>query len=224
MNINELASAANKAQKLSKPKLYERVLKIVTTQDGDMSFDDMVALYAFFVPAVPAKPKTQIQWIYKAVPKNDVRYYLNQAYCDGEYLVGTDGHRLHAFELEDKLEPGYYNSELVKIECDGRYPDWKRVMPSMGLSTHKTPAAALLMMHELRDIIDRAPVEPIDEGKPAQKIEIFGRWVNRVYLLDALSWFNESESVDVFCDEDKNDTSIQFTQGHKQCVIMPMRF
>lgn len=85
-------------------------------------------LLNYFAPARSKNPKTPEEWVATACGKKDVRYYLNYLYVVDGVAYGTDGHRVHWCETE--FEAGYYDPAMLLLtECDGRYPDVKRVIP-----------------------------------------------------------------------------------------------
>jgi len=60
-----------------------------------------------------------------AVSKEANRYYLCASYYDGEYLVGTNGHRMH--RIEYAAPKGYYDSLGNAIDLDGTFPKYTRL-------------------------------------------------------------------------------------------------
>ena len=89
----------------------------------------------------------RIKWLAKIASKEETRYNLSVIYVDND-LVGTatDGHRLHAADVDGLLEPGYYGVRSVKSnmvildqyetgEEPGRFPDWVQVFPRLSGQT-----------------------------------------------------------------------------------------
>ena len=132
-NIDTIATrAANNRQLIGKNTNKKDVYPIVEDliNSGVAPTEDQLAtLYSFFMPALPAKPKTAQQWVQKAVAVKDVRYYLNNAHASSGFLRGTDGHRLHIAPIAGLFD-GYYDKNGSKIDSDDKYPDVQRVIPA----------------------------------------------------------------------------------------------
>jgi DNA polymerase III sliding clamp (beta) subunit (PCNA family) len=218
MNINEIANIANNQKRLSKANQwneYKRLVKILDATDlvdGD-AYQVLISMYNHFQPATPAKPKTPEQWLTKAMAgKNDVRYYLQNIYADGSNLVATDGHRLHIWTVSDVAD-GFYDKNMQKIESDAKYPDYKRVLP---LRTGNSRRNSLLTKAELL-----AGEVKVHSGKE-EAINVIGEvWVKKQYLLDALSFWDNDEKLEVNY-EGKMD-SITISANNCLAVIMPIR-
>jgi hypothetical protein len=114
-----------------KPKKSEAYNTIYNARKEGRQLEqiELDMLLNYFAPARPKNPKTPEEWVATACGKTDVRYYLNYLYVVDGIAYGTDGHRLHWCETE--FEAGYYDpAMLLPTECDGRYPDVKRVIPN----------------------------------------------------------------------------------------------
>jgi hypothetical protein len=131
--LNNIATLAakdrvfNNGKKPTKPAVYGLVEELIASGLAPTEYQ-LATLYGYFIPALPAKPKTAAQWVQKAVPSKDVRYYLNNANVLAGKLRGTDGHRLHIAPTD--LVDGYYDKAGNLVEVDGRYPDIDRVIPN----------------------------------------------------------------------------------------------
>lgn len=128
--LNETAKMADMmTRKPVKSFVFDHVRKLVL--DGKLPPDEAAALYAYFMPAPPKKPKTAFQWVALAVAgKNEHRYYLRFVYVTDDHLVGCDGFRLHVALNADGLPPGYYNvkGDRVHDTDEFAYPDWARLL------------------------------------------------------------------------------------------------
>jgi DNA polymerase III sliding clamp (beta) subunit (PCNA family) len=225
MNINEIANLANNKKRLSKADQwldYERLVKILDATDltdGD-AYRILVSMYNHFQPSTPAKPKTPEQWLAKAMAdKNDVRYYLQYICADGSNLVATDGHRLHIYTantLPDgvkTLPDGFYDKNMQKIELDAKFPNYKRVLPNSSRMGHESRklTKSFLLSGEIR----------VHGGKE-EAINVIGDiWVNKQYLVDALSFWDSSETVEINYAGAMD--SITISANDCLAVIMPIR-
>ena len=143
--------------------------------------DDIEALYKYFLPTPPKKAKTAAQWVAKAVAdKKDVREYLRYVYSDGEHLVATNGYHIHWIKSNDYPAGYYCPKSLERVDCDAKYPDWKRA--SQGTDTPEDMAS-----YSLEDL----PLHTKDYGKKTYHYHILkGRndedvGVDSKYLKDA---------------------------------------
>lgn len=78
----------------SKSEAFEIVRDALLAGDTVTS-NQLQALLLYFAPPVPARPKTAEQWVARAVGTRDIRPWVNYLQSDGQYLYGTDGHRMH---------------------------------------------------------------------------------------------------------------------------------
>jgi hypothetical protein len=218
MNINEIANLANNKKRLSKADQwldYKRLVKILDATDltdGD-AYRILVSMYNHFQPSTPAKPKTPQQWLAKAMAdKNDVRYYLQYIYADGSNLVATDGHRLH-IHTANKLADGFYDKNMQKINQDAKFPDYKRVLPNSSRMGHESRklTKSFLLSGEIR----------VHGGKEEAINVIADVWVNKKYLVDALSFWDSSETVEINYAGTMDPISI--SANDCLAVIMPIR-
>jgi DNA polymerase III sliding clamp (beta) subunit (PCNA family) len=218
MNINEIANLANKKQKTNKAQLWAQYKTLVSNLDGNDSITNtdnsvLVDMYNHFQPSLPAKPKTPQQWLAKAMAgKGDVRYYLQYIYADGSNLVATDGHRIHLYTA-NTLSDGFYNKNIFKINEDAKYPDYKRVLPNPNRVRHQSRklTKSFLLSGEVR----------VHSGKE-EAINIIGDvWVKKQYLLDALSFWDSSETVEINYAGAMD--SITISANDCLAVVMPIR-
>lgn len=130
--MKNIPTLANKQKKINKAKAFQIIndLSEGKTEGDEIKIlaSELATLYSFFLPPVPKKPKTPEEWVALALPKNDVRFYLNYRYSDGNRLMASDGHRLHVYKT-DKYPVGFYDTAMNSVEVDGRYPEIDRVIP-----------------------------------------------------------------------------------------------
>lgn len=209
MDIIEIANNADGRKKLSKAKLWLVVRGLIYSGD-DRMIDDLADLYNYFKPAPRKTPKTPEEWVARAMPTNDIRYYLNYVYSDGGRIMATDGHRLHVFET-DKYPKGFYDGQMNPLEVGATYPDITRVIPKgRGKSMQKKE----LLSGEIK-------INEADSSKaPAEVIGINHGFAQRKYIDDALSFFDEA-GINTFQADYRN--AIRYRQGHLMAVVMPIR-
>lgn len=116
-------------RKCSKPKALDKLKDIyisLSDEDKRINLDAFADLFSFFTPK-PAgkKEKTPLEWVNLAVSTEATRYYLCASYSDGEWLVATDGHRLHRIKTD--LPEGYYDKLGNAIDLDGTFSEYTRL-------------------------------------------------------------------------------------------------
>jgi len=136
MSINDIIRTIHPSEKsLSKAKAYAALECYMAQAELSSQERELIRpIVRYFLPAVPKRPKTVFDWIATAVAKDEVRFYLDYVYCDGEYIVGTDGHRLHmapAMGSDYSYAPGWYLPSGHLTDDPGvEFPDYKKVIPS----------------------------------------------------------------------------------------------
>lgn len=150
--MKNIPTLANKQKKINKATAFQIINDISAGKhEGDeisISPVELAALYSFFMPPVPRKPKTPEEWVALAMPKNDVRFYLNYLYSDGNRLMATDGTRLHVYKTE-KYPAGFYDAAMNSVAVDGTYPQIDQVIPSNVKEVSIPPEAELDMKQGL---------------------------------------------------------------------------
>ena len=195
---------------VSKPSKAVALKLVKSLHTGSLdTYDTEVALgqlYQFFIPATPAKPKTDTQWVCKALAKKDVRYFLNYLFVEDGHMVATDGHRLHTTRTD--LPNGSYDKALGLIDPDvaGRFPDWKRVIPA-----HQTNAQLADMDKELIEIEGRFRYELKLDGKTLVTVD-------KKYFDDAMSMMDNPRVT-----YGQHFDSILLQEGDSRAVVMPVR-
>ena len=164
--------------------------------------EQMSVLYSYFMPAMPKRAGTMFAWVAKATNAKDARQICQFVYCDGSFLIGTDGHRLH-YALTDGREVGYYHAITGdKVQQNIQFPNWRRVIPSAEESRKVDCLLSDLHAVECYKI-------------PCLVIE--GSKFNRRYVLDALNGENTLRgyvSRSILCLD---------LPGDRRAVIMGMR-
>ena len=135
MNTDSIPSLAahmfngKRANKKECIAVVDALVKMGT--EGRLAPRQVATLYSYFTPARPAKPKCAADYVQRAVPKDDMRDYLNAMYSNGDRLMGTDGHRVH-LSSSVVLPEGHYDARVNRVEKDGKFPDVDRVIPKYG--------------------------------------------------------------------------------------------
>ena len=152
-----VVTAAANTGKVKKEKAMEVVEAMIEYASGHVltgrpTADELATLYSFFLPPVPANPKTPEKWVAKALPgKDEVRTYLHPIHSTGTQLEATDGNRLHIYKFwvnfDGKYPVGFYNQKMAPVSCTIQYPDTTRVTPDT-YHSHSIPLASL----EVREI------------------------------------------------------------------------
>ena len=164
--------------------------------------EQMAMLYSYFMPAMPKRAVSMFEWVAKATYAKDIRVIYRYVYCDGSFLIGTDGVRLN-YVPSDGREVGYYHPITGdKVQEDTRFPDWQRVIPPADEGAKVD--CALSDLHVVEDYKTQCLV--IDYVK-----------FNRQYVLDALNGENTLKGYiarGVLCLD---------LPGERHAVIMSMR-
>ena len=186
---------------------------------------ELAKLYKWFEPTIPAKPKTAEQWVLKAVPKKDSRYYLlnRYRYSDGCTLVATDGHRIHLVRNMD-YSTGYYDKSMNAVDCDARYPDFERVIPKdasepmrLGDITLEPIITETKKGKFLKTSFKGKPV--VATTKPLDLYKIGEVHVQAKYWNDAVSGLNQGALVHMHSPVE----GIKIIDGDRIAVIQPIR-
>jgi hypothetical protein len=135
MSINDVAQCAASLGKTSKKEAFDHLQQMIERATNDEEILALAFLYNQFQPALPTKPKTSFQWVAKAMPKKDIRFYLNYVYTDSNYIVATDGNRLHLTKNHQGLS-GYYNKNMHSVKVDHNYPNYERAIDLDNVKYH----------------------------------------------------------------------------------------
>ena len=125
--IEGIINRALQYKKIKKEKAQE-IIKDIYWNYPELA-EPMAMLYSYFMPPMPKRAKSLFEWVAKATKLDDIGPIYRFVYCDGSFIVGTDGHRLH-YAPTDGRETGYYHPITGdKVQEDSRFPDWQRVIP-----------------------------------------------------------------------------------------------
>ena len=171
--------------------------------DNDDDREALAALFKYFQPATPAKPKTVLQWVSKAKSKEQIRYYITEVYSTGEYAVATDGHIM--FVAPYQGPEGYIDHDGAALESltrNGTFPQWERVIPADNM-----PAVSL------------GDFRISDKGNYVLKSGegIYG--IPKKHMDLALSYGGDYE---MFWDKAGSPILVKFDDGRK-AIIMPIK-
>ena len=201
-NPNDLAAYADTLKKPTKKEAHQLLIDIACDRVSEgRKADALARLYLFFMPPVPARPKTALDWCSKALPKNDIRLYLNYIHSDGSRIMGCDGKRLHIVR-DNSLAAGSYDRQGNLVNDPGTYPDVDRLLDVSGL--YNMPFGKML---------DDSPVG-VNQDIPHYDLPI-GIRINKKFLDDALAFLDEP-TLYYMDDGDK----IVLKDGPKSAVIM----
>ncbi len=206
MNINAIArigeSMANK--EFSKAACFN-AFKSALENDGQLNVMDMAKLYRHFMPAIPAKPKTDFQWVALAMGNKDVRYYLNFVYSDGKRLMATDGHRLHLVYTDD-YKPGFYDKAGTWLhDTDfAKFPDVNRIIPE---TDKQIKLDSMELNHDMTASKEYQRIYDFDEIRVCSK-----------YLDQAIEYQN-TNTIHYL----NKDRAVVIRNNDKLAVVMPMR-
>ena len=126
-----MSTLATLADTIYKPKKDQvrSILCGLYEQHPELGYD-LAALYTYFMPAKPKKPKTDFDWLSAATDAESNRTFQRFVYANDKHAVATDGHRMHLMSLSDiHLDAGFYDRSRNLVERDDQYPDYQRVLP-----------------------------------------------------------------------------------------------
>lgn len=188
-------------------KTVESIVSTLIHTRETPTLEQLAILYGYFQANIPSVPKTAAQWVHKAIPKKDLRSYLQLAHVLDGQLRGTDGYRVHI--TPTTLENGYYDKSMSPITNDSKYPNIERILPK--------PAGRKPL--DLSDI-EKIKIEKIKDEDAFVLGEDDDLRVNRKYLLDALC--NPSPLVEAWYWDTDILIDLHFEDGSR-AVIMPVR-
>lgn len=130
--LQTVRQQADAAKKMNKHDAIATLEYLIQQPGMEDHVEDLAALYKFFIPSAPAKPKTVQQWVAKAadVKLKDKRPYCAYVYAHGDNMVATDGYKL--FTAKQTVDPGYYDTKTGKLVYDAddfSYPNYQRLLP-----------------------------------------------------------------------------------------------
>lgn len=218
MEMHQLAKTAQVVGKVNRQEAFNCIKTMAESiaPENEPLRKELAILYRHFMPGKTAKPKTPFKWVFNATAgSKDVRNYLQYCYVADNYLVGTDGHRMHLRYGTD-LEPGFYNGDGCRVDgAQWSYPDFQRVRPTSEKS------ATTQVIHK-SDLL-KSEIGTCGTGRQLIEVrQVCGRWLQANYLDQALAIF-ESAAVECIGEPDSAVTAIELRQGDLAAVFMPIR-
>lgn len=128
--MTDIYTEAFNAYKPNKQTVADLIVELYEGTSDPTMRERLAGAYKYFQPAQPAKPKNLWQWVAQAVSNDPHRPFIHNVWCDGEFAVATDGHRLHMIPC--KNAPGYYTVDghrMDGLDEQWTFPDYKRVIP-----------------------------------------------------------------------------------------------
>ena len=211
MNINDIANFANNLDKVTKVEIFDQLRSLIELSTDEKCTLALATLYKGMQPPMPAKPKNSFQWVAKAMAKKDVRYYLNYVYIDDEYVVATDGHRLHLTPNNELIAHAYYDRNENKIDIDEKFANYKRVIQFDGVEYHNAKYITKTVVHNKGDKLGDCYEMTIGDKTLA---------VTKKYFDDCVSFFKDEKHWLGVAD----NGSLQIKHGDNLAVIMPRKF
>ena len=215
---HDIINLASSIKKPSKGAILKIVRDIIVAEKYTLTEFELAQLYSYFIPPIPAKTKNPLLWVGLAAAKVEVRNFLNFSYCDGDRLIGCDGHRVHWVAVSD-MEPGYYIPSTLDLIADqGQYPDIDRVIPV----THSADAQVCtlsdfnLVESHYKRLDGKKPVIQLCYDLP-NGTRVLKKYVDAAY--------NRDKTMTVYLPQgDKNMTAIKLESidGMRHAVIMPI--
>ncbi len=146
--------------------------------------------------------------------KNDIRYYLNNIYSDGENLIASDGHRL--VKINHKVEPGFYtpSGQLEFGPDHARFPNFNRVYNQAWLEDQPVTLAEF---SDEKMIDTDKPFPAIAYTLTSAKNEKVRVWFNRGYI-EAVQKLGITSAVIA-----ANFSALKFEGPNFTGIVMPIR-
>lgn len=143
----------------------------------------------------------ELQWVMRAISKNDLRQPLQCLHVDVNYIVATDGHRLHMTSNDFNAPIGLWRpktitkkSVMFEEQLDMDFPDYDRVLPTHGNHLRTTFIVEELYKQKSWGATLATPV--------LQFLTYAKRAINLDYLTDVLSlpgtWTIETDPDDQY--------------------------
>ena len=137
--VTNIATTAQKISKMKKGDISAFLTRLYEKETDEGTQRDIAALYKHFEVKTTSSKKvltSPIAFVNAARGKDEGRPFLMNAYFDGEMLVATDGYSLHYVartpENQNLLptEKGFYDTNLIKLDVDHTFPDFRQVINS----------------------------------------------------------------------------------------------
>jgi len=120
--LRALRALAANIKKPSRAAAFVLVRGLADELAGTEHHDALALLYRFFLPPVPKRAKTTLEWLAQAIDPKDDREYLRLIHVferGGLVAVATDGGRLHIARDHGFKSAGFYNSAGDEIAYKG---------------------------------------------------------------------------------------------------------
>jgi hypothetical protein len=184
--MNRIEKVLNHSLKLKVNKkdckgYLDEIIGRLTDEQFDENCEILAKLYSFFWDKKTPTVKTEYDWVSLAVSKNVNEPTTKHVYVKDGKMVATDSYRLHV--ADTNLPDGFYIAG-VKVEYEGRFPDYKRVI---GYENHKS-----IGIKNLEDFTATIT----DSGIGAYRLDLQdGKSVvlNAKFLKDILTWYPYQE-------------------------------
>jgi hypothetical protein len=209
-----LINAALALPKRPNKELAMEYLREIYEDHPDKVFQ-LAALYNYFMPASPAKAKTDFRWVARSVGDNDARSGMNYVWVEGGVMVACNGHTLH--QAPSTLAPGYYHPKTGEpCNCDYVYPAPPRVVPqtpSNGYAdfTLRLADTTTEEVHNKHGVLHQHLCVPTDYG--IQRFE-------RKHILAALNGRTESRA---YITTNADSPGIVIMDGDRLAIVMGAR-
>lgn len=172
--------------------------------------EKLAALYMYFMPALPKKPRDDFGWVALACDTAGHRNNLKNVYSTGAQLVGTNGHTMHL--TQTTISSGFYHPITQEgVELVESFPDFTRCLPK---------DLATLNLKPLNNT-NYACTEVGGRLKPyiCYDLGVEGYVWQKKYVDNALSGMSPEKVVfDIF-----SDAYLYITDGEKIAVIYGIR-
>ena len=214
--------------KLRKRKLLrgavENVIDALWDKATMQGRNELSFIYAQLLAPLPEYPKTDFEWVAKALSQDETRLAMNFVFVNEHEMIATDGKRLHIAPNKAEsgarlLEPGLYDTNCVLVALpqdhnerffkffgeDLTYPNVRRIIPRYNEGELKT------------GFFD--PV--IRNTRQGKKVTKFGEgWFNPDFLKDVFSRARDSSVKFYHADE---LSPILILDEERTAVVMPLR-
>ena len=115
-------------------------------------------LARFFAPNIPAKTiaKDGLRWSLQSASTDPTRPTITMGKVFGEYVVSTDGRRLHKSKHGKDVTDGAFLRDGTHISGDeyekiGTFPNYEQVVPAYGVGDKFTPKVSVLLKRNQDD-------------------------------------------------------------------------
>lgn len=209
-----IAAAAVKAGKITKREAQKVVKTLYLSAETNEERGMLAQLYQFFMPPRPRQPKTNFDWVSMAQSKKDkVNEFKRYAYVTEDWVMATDGHRLHRVPNKDGLTPGYYNraGDFVHSPDHILYPNVDRIIPDV---TSLEPVAISPESLEVVEVVETGTANTIVCYRVLDDV-----LVDKRYLDEAIG----AQKALCYQKPDSKLNPLLFVVGERQALIALVR-